>query len=74
MPTPVAISERANTISQGMNRTLSRQTGTHERQYQIALELFAPQRSALRQVVDTDLPGIERELERLGAPYAPRGL
>jgi hypothetical protein len=74
VPTPVAISERANTISQEMNRSLSRQTTTHERQYQIAVELFGPQRTALRQLVDTDLPAVERELERLGAPYTPRGL
>jgi hypothetical protein len=74
VPTPVAISERVNTISGELNRTLSRATATHEQQYQIALELFAPQRTALRQIVDTDLPAIERELERLGAPYAPRGL
>jgi photosystem II stability/assembly factor-like uncharacterized protein len=74
VPAPVAISERVNTISGELNRTLSRATGTHEQQYQIALELFGPQRAALRQIVDTDLPALERELERLGAPYAPRGL
>ena len=74
MPTPVAISERVNTISFEMNRTLSRPTGTHEQQYQIAVELFGPERTALRQLVDTDLPAIERALERLGAPYTPRGL
>ena len=73
VPTPVAISERVNTISEERNRTLSRPTGTHEQQYQIALELFAPQRAALRQIVDTDLPAMERELERLGTPYVPRG-
>ena len=73
VPTPVAISERANTISGELNRTLSRATATHEQQYQIAGELFAPQRTALRQIVDTDLPAVERELERLGAPYLPRG-
>src|SRR5207245_2635754 len=74
VPTPVAISERANTISGEMNRSLSRPTQTHEQQYQIAVDLFGPQRSALRQLVDTDLPAIERELERLGAPSTPRGL
>src|SRR5262249_9517337 len=69
---PVAISERVNTISGELNRTLSPPTGTHAHQYQIALELFGPQRAALGQLVDTDLPAIERELERLGAPYTPR--
>ncbi|HMF95748.1 MAG TPA: hypothetical protein VKE96_15715, partial [Vicinamibacterales bacterium] len=72
VPQPVAISERVNTISSEMNRTLSPPTGTHEHQYQIALELFGPQRTALRQIIDTELPAIERELERLGAPYTPR--
>jgi photosystem II stability/assembly factor-like uncharacterized protein len=72
VPTPVAISERVNTISGELNRTLGRQTATHEQQYQIALDLFGPQRSALKQLVDTDIPGVERELERFGAPYTPR--
>jgi photosystem II stability/assembly factor-like uncharacterized protein len=72
VPTPVATSERVNTISDELFRTLARPTGTHEQQYQIALDLFGPERSALRQLVDTDLPAIERELERLGAPYPGR--
>jgi photosystem II stability/assembly factor-like uncharacterized protein len=72
VPTPVAISERANTISSELNRTVGRQTATHEQQYQIAVELFGPQRAALKQLVDTDIPAIERELERLGAPYTSR--
>jgi hypothetical protein len=71
VPTPVAISERANTISSELNRTLARQTTTHEQQYQIASELFAAERSKLETLVETDLPVIERELNRLGAPYTP---
>jgi len=71
VPMPVAISERANTISNELNRSLARPTATHEQQYQIAMELFAPERAALRQLVDTDVPAIERELDRLGAPYTP---
>ena len=71
MPTPVAISERANTISGELNRTLGRQTTTHEQQLQIASELFVAQRSALKALVETDVPAIERELERVGAPYTP---
>jgi photosystem II stability/assembly factor-like uncharacterized protein len=70
---PTAISERVNTISQEMNRSLGRQTTTHEQQYEIAAELFGPQRAALRQLVDADLTALERELERLGAPFVPRG-
>jgi photosystem II stability/assembly factor-like uncharacterized protein len=70
-PVPVAISERANTISSELNRTLARQTATHEQQLQIAGELFAVERAKLKTLVETDVPGIEKELERLGAPYTP---
>ena len=68
---PVAISERANTISSELNRTLGRPTTTHEQQFQIASELFVAERSALKALVETDVPAIERELERVGAPYTP---
>jgi len=71
VPTPVAISERANTISGELLNSLGRQTATHDQQLQIASELFATQRTALRTLVETDLPAIERELERIGAPYTP---
>jgi hypothetical protein len=70
-PTPVAISERANTISGELNRTLARPTVTHEQQLRIASELFDAERVKLKTLVETDLPGIEKELNRLGAPYTP---
>jgi hypothetical protein len=70
-PVPVAISERANTISRELNDTLANATETHRQQYQIALELLTAQRAALRQLVESDLAEVERELERLGAPYTP---
>ena len=54
-----------------VNETLARQTGTHEKQLQIASELFVAQRAALKTLVETDVPAVERELERLGAPYTP---
>ena len=50
---------------------LGRQTATHDQQLQIASELFATQRAALKTLVETDVPPMERELERLGAPYTP---
>ena len=71
VPTPVAISERANTISGELINSLGRQTATHDQQLQIASELFATQRAALKTLVESDVPSIERELERLGAPYTP---
>ncbi|HWW84600.1 MAG TPA: hypothetical protein VNZ26_13420, partial [Vicinamibacterales bacterium] len=71
VPTPIALSERANTISGELTRTLARPTATHEQQYQIASELFAAERTKLQTLVETDLPAIEKELNRLGAPYTP---
>jgi photosystem II stability/assembly factor-like uncharacterized protein len=71
VPTPAAISERANNVSGELNRTLGRPTTTHEQQFQIASELFVVQRSALKALVETDVPAIEKELERAGAPYTP---
>jgi hypothetical protein len=68
---PVAISERANTISNELNQTLARQTTTHEQQLEIASDLYAAERSKLKTLVETDVPAIEKELERLGAPYTP---
>ena len=70
-PTPIAISERANNISSELNRTLARATTTHEQQFQIASELFVAERAKLKALVETDVPAIEKELERLGAPYTP---
>jgi hypothetical protein len=71
VPAPVAISERVNTISSELNLTLARQTTTHDQQFEIASELFAAERNKLQTLVETDLPAIERELNRLGAPYTP---
>lgn len=71
VPMPMAISERVNTISGETTRTLGRQTMTHEQQFQIASELFAAQRALLRTLVDTDIPALEKELDRVGAPYTP---
>jgi len=68
-PTPASISERANGISGEQARTLGRPTGTHEEQFAIASELLAVELGRLRQMVETDIPALERELERAGAPY-----
>jgi photosystem II stability/assembly factor-like uncharacterized protein len=68
---PVAISERVNTISTELTRTLGRPTTTHEQQYQIASELLAAQVSKIKELVEAEIPALEGELERLGAPYTP---
>jgi esterase/lipase superfamily enzyme len=60
-----------NTISGEMALTLGRPTATHEQQYQIASDLFGIERPKLKTLVDVDIPSVEKELERAGAPYTP---
>ena len=68
VPSPAAISERVNTISGELTARSGRPTATHEQQFQIASELFVAQRAALKALVETDVPALERELDRIGAP------
>jgi hypothetical protein len=68
---PPSISDRVNGIDQEQARMLGRPTATHERQQQVAGGLFATELARLRQVVQQDIPALERELERAGAPYTP---
>ncbi|MFP5354816.1 MAG: WD40/YVTN/BNR-like repeat-containing protein [Gemmatimonadota bacterium] len=67
--TPASITDRVNGIGSEQGRTLGRPTGTHEEQLAIASELFAAELARLRQLVETDIPALEREVERSGAPW-----
>ncbi|MBK6455994.1 MAG: hypothetical protein IPF87_07940 [Gemmatimonadetes bacterium] len=67
--TPASIAERVNGISGEQGRTLGRPTGTHQEQLAIAGELYAVELARLRQLVETDVPALEREVEKAGAPY-----
>lgn len=64
-----SISDRANTISFEMNRSLAPPTTTHKEQFAIARELLGPQLAQLRQLVEVDLPAFELEAEKAGAPW-----
>jgi len=69
-PEPTSIAERVNGIASEQGRSLGRPTGTHEEQLAIANELYAAELAKLRQLVETDIPALEREVERAGAPYS----
>lgn len=71
VPLPESINSRVNGISGEQARSFSRPTTTHEEQYTIASELFAAELPKLQQLVTRDMPALERELERVGAPWTP---
>ena len=46
-------------------------TPTHRRQFEIAKDQFAALREQLTQLVDTDLPALEAQLDAAGVPWTP---
>ncbi len=70
-PAMPGIMDRINQIIWGLWGTTSAPTATHRKNFEIASEAFAIAATDLRQIVDTDLPALERELESAGAPWTP---
>jgi len=67
--TPPSISQRVNTISGQQARSLAPPTATQRRQYELARELFALELANLGKLVESELPALEREAEKAGAPW-----
>lgn len=70
-PTPASIGQRVGSITSSLNRTLQPPTTTSQEQYRIAVELLGAEQAKLRQLVETDLPALERALEEAKVPYTP---
>jgi photosystem II stability/assembly factor-like uncharacterized protein len=70
-PSPASITQRVTTVSNQQSRTLAPPTGTQRRQHAIASELFATELGKLREVVEVELPAVERSAEEAGAPWTP---
>jgi photosystem II stability/assembly factor-like uncharacterized protein len=68
-PTPPSISERVNTIDSHMSRSLQPATATSQQQLAIVGELYTNEVAKLKQLVQSDIPALERDLEKAGAPY-----
>jgi hypothetical protein len=66
---PASVSERVGSITSSLNRTLQAPTTTSQEQYRIAVELLGAEQARLRQLVETDIPALERAVEAAGAPY-----
>jgi hypothetical protein len=69
--TPPAIDERVMNVVYASWYTTAEPTRTQLDAYRYAGELFAKELGRLRRLAETDLPAIEAELERAGAPWTP---
>jgi photosystem II stability/assembly factor-like uncharacterized protein len=70
-PVPPSISERADGIAGDLSESLWGHTTTHEEVFAIASAEFAAVLGQLRALLNTDLPGLEQQLEKAGAPWTP---
>jgi hypothetical protein len=68
---PTSIAERVGYAAGSGDEAFARPTGTAKAQYDIAAKEFAEQLAKLRQLVETDLPALEKKLDALGAPLTP---
>jgi hypothetical protein len=70
-PVPPSISERIGYAANTSDEALAKPTGTAKQQYDIAAKEFTAQLAKLRQLVETDLPALEKKLDGFGAPLTP---
>ena len=68
-PTLASISERVGSITSSMGRSLQPPTTTSREQYRIAVDLLGAEQAKLRQLTEVDVPALERDAEKAGAPY-----
>jgi len=68
---PPSIQDRINNAVYTQWRSTSEVTQTQRDQFKIACDLFEVQYYKLKQIVEIDLPAIEKKLESLQAPYTP---
>jgi hypothetical protein len=69
--TPSSISERVNYAGNASTRSLSKPTGTQKDQYAIADKAFAAELAKLKQLVEVELPALEKRLDGFDAPWTP---
>jgi photosystem II stability/assembly factor-like uncharacterized protein len=69
--TPISISERVQTAFSALRLSTSRPTKTAMENYQIASDELAAEIPKLRKLIDTDIRGLEKQLDAAGAPPTP---
>jgi photosystem II stability/assembly factor-like uncharacterized protein len=68
---PLSIGERIGYAGDASDEALVKPTGTAKQQYDIAAKEFTAQLAKLRQLVEVDLPALEKKLDGFGAPLTP---
>ena len=68
---PESISARAGYAASATSSALAKPTGSQQQAYTDAGKLLAAEVATLRELLDKDLPALEKKLEELGAPPLP---
>jgi len=68
---PPSISQRVNGIVGGQRLSTQRPTQTHLDQYAAAAAEFEGTLTRLRQLIESDLQRLEKQMEAAGAPWTP---
>src|SRR5947209_9586501 len=71
MNLPPAISERVGSVVGSQRMSTSRPTQTQIDQYAAAAQEFETTLNQLRQLIETDLARLEKQMEAAGAPWTP---
>jgi photosystem II stability/assembly factor-like uncharacterized protein len=71
MNLPPSINERVGDIVGGQRMSTQRPTQTHIDQYAAAAAEFESALARLRQLIETDLQKLEKQMEAAGAPWTP---
>jgi hypothetical protein len=68
---PPTLWGRLDAMTQGFWSSTADPTGTAMKAYQIAADQFETMYASLRQIVNSDVPALEKELDHVGAPWTP---
>ena len=70
-PAQASINDRLGNIIYAFYASTSAPTSTQKRSYDIIREEFPPLHTRLKKISETDLPQLEKEMEKAGVPYTP---
>jgi len=70
-PSEVSLNTRLSNISYTHMSSTSGITTSEKQNYEILKEEFPPVLDAMKRIVETDIPALEAELNKIGAPWTP---